>query len=102
MADAAFSRSADHPDVRDQRQVLRLHAVVGRDCTLQPADRRAHTLPMELPALTTTVTTPRIYALGTATTGLSFAVIALSAHRYHDDPRPSVAARLGRRSGVTR
>jgi len=33
---------------------------------------------MELQALTTTVTTPEIYALGTATTGVSFAVIALS------------------------
>lgn len=37
-----------------------------------------NTLPMELQALTTTVTTPEIYALGTATTGVSFAVIALS------------------------
>jgi putative spermidine/putrescine transport system permease protein len=36
------------------------------------------TLPMELQALTTTVTTPEIYALGTATTGVSFAVIALA------------------------
>ena len=35
-----------------------------------------NTLPMELQALTTTVTTPEIYALGTATTGVSFAVIA--------------------------
>ena len=37
-----------------------------------------NTLPMELQALTTTVTTPEIYALGTATTGVSFAVIALA------------------------
>ena len=37
-----------------------------------------NTLPMELQALTTTVTTPEIYALGTATTGVSFAVIVLA------------------------
>jgi putative spermidine/putrescine transport system permease protein len=37
-----------------------------------------NTLPMELQALTTTVTTPDIYALGTATTGVSFLVIALA------------------------
>jgi putative spermidine/putrescine transport system permease protein len=36
-----------------------------------------NTLPMELQGLTTTVTTPEIYALGTATTGVSFAVIAM-------------------------
>ena len=34
-----------------------------------------NTLPMELRGLTTTVTTPAIYALGTVTTGISFAVI---------------------------
>jgi len=37
-----------------------------------------NTLPMELQALTTTVTTPDIYALGTATTGVSFLVIAVA------------------------
>ena len=37
-----------------------------------------NTLPMELQALTTTVTTPEIYALGTATTGVSFVVIAVA------------------------
>jgi putative spermidine/putrescine transport system permease protein len=37
-----------------------------------------NTLPMELQALTTTVTTPEIYALGTATTGVSFGVIAVA------------------------
>jgi putative spermidine/putrescine transport system permease protein len=37
-----------------------------------------NTLPMELQALTTTVTTPEIYALGTATTGVSFVVIAIA------------------------
>ena len=35
-----------------------------------------NTLPLELQALTTTVTTPEIYALGTMTTGVSFVVIA--------------------------
>ncbi len=34
-----------------------------------------NTLPMELRALTTTVTTPEIYALGTVTTGISLALI---------------------------
>ena len=37
-----------------------------------------NTLPLQLQALTTTVTTPMIYALGTTTTGVSFVVIALS------------------------
>ena len=37
-----------------------------------------NTLPMELQALTTTVTTPDIYALGTSTTAVSFAVIAIA------------------------
>ena len=34
-----------------------------------------NTLPLELQGLTTTVTTPEIYALGTLTTGVSFVVI---------------------------
>ena len=34
-----------------------------------------NTLPLELQGLTTTVTTPEIYALGTLTTGVSFAII---------------------------
>ena len=38
----------------------------------------SNTLPLQLKALTTTVTTPEIYALGTATTGVSFVVIALA------------------------
>jgi putative spermidine/putrescine transport system permease protein len=37
-----------------------------------------NTLPMELQALTTTVTTPDIYALGTSTSAVSFGVIALA------------------------
>ena len=37
-----------------------------------------NTLPMELQALTTTVTTPDIYALGTSTTAVSFGVIGLA------------------------
>ncbi len=36
------------------------------------------TLPLTLQALTTTVTTPQIYALGTTTTAVSFGVIALA------------------------
>lgn len=37
-----------------------------------------NTLPLELQGLTTTVTTPEIYALGTLTTGVSLLVIALA------------------------
>jgi putative spermidine/putrescine transport system permease protein len=37
-----------------------------------------NTLPLELQGLTTTVTTPVIYALGTVTTAISFAVMGLS------------------------
>jgi putative spermidine/putrescine transport system permease protein len=38
----------------------------------------SNTLPIELRALTTTVTTPAIYALGTATTAISFLVIGIA------------------------
>jgi len=64
---------ADHPAAGDRpSDFLRLHAVLGRDCTLVAGDRgRSTTLPLELQGLTTTVTTPEIYALGTMTTGLS-------------------------------
>ncbi len=37
-----------------------------------------NTLPLELQALTTTVTTPEIHALGTVTTGVSFVVIGVA------------------------
>ena len=37
-----------------------------------------NTLPLELEGLTTTVTNPEIYALGTITTGVSFLVIGLA------------------------
>ena len=37
-----------------------------------------NTLPLELQGLTTTVTTPVIYALGTVTTVISFAVMGLT------------------------
>ena len=37
-----------------------------------------NTLPLELQGLTTTVTTPEIYALGTVTTGVSFIVIGVA------------------------
>lgn len=37
-----------------------------------------NTLPLELQALTSTVTTPEIYALGTVTTGVSFIVIGIA------------------------
>jgi putative spermidine/putrescine transport system permease protein len=48
-----------------------------------------NTLPLELQGLTTTVTTPSIYALGTLTTAISLLVIALAL---------GTAAWLGRRS----
>ena len=48
-----------------------------------------NTLPLELQGLTTTVTTPAIYALGTVTTGISLLVIALAL---------GVAAWMGRRA----
>ena len=48
-----------------------------------------NTLPLELQGLTTTVTTPAIYALGTVTTVVSLLVIALAL---------AAAAWLGRRS----
>jgi len=37
-----------------------------------------NTLPLELTGLTTTITNPEIYALGTVTTGVSFLMIAMS------------------------
>ncbi|HOY36925.1 MAG TPA: ABC transporter permease subunit, partial [Piscinibacter sp.] len=48
-----------------------------------------NTLPLELQGLTTTVTTPAIYALGTVTTLISLVVIALAL---------GAAAWLGRRN----
>ena len=60
-----------------------------------------NTLPMELQALTTTVTTPEIYALGTATTGRLLRRHRPRAARHHDDPRPPGSTRLRRRPGVT-
>ena len=60
-----------------------------------------NTLPMELQALTTTVTTPEIYALGTATTGVSFGVIALALLAITLDSRAPSSTRLRRRPGVT-
>ena len=41
-----------------------------------------NTLPLELSGLTTTVTDPTIYALGTLTTGISFTVIGLAVTFY--------------------
>ena len=46
-----------------------------------------NTLPLELEGLTTTVTNPQIYALGTVTTGVSFVVIFGTAR-----PHPGAAA----------
>lgn len=52
-----------------------------------------NTLPLELQGLTTTVTTPSIYALGTVTTVVSFIVMALAV---------TLARLLGRRTGSGR
>ncbi|GJD32174.1 Inner membrane ABC transporter permease protein YdcV [Methylobacterium adhaesivum] len=56
-----------------------------------------NTLPLELQGLTTTVTTPEIYALGTLTTGMSLAVIAtaLGASLYLQRRRARTGLRLG-------
>ena len=42
----------------------------------------ANTLPLELQGLTTTATTPEIYALGSLTTGVSALVIAVAFAAY--------------------
>ncbi len=52
-----------------------------------------NTLPLEIYGMTTNVTTPVLYALGTVTTGFSFAVIALAFAAY------SIAARRRARAG---
>ena len=52
-----------------------------------------NTLPLELRGLTTTVTDPTIYALGTLTTGISFAVIGLALLLYFVLRRRTVARR---------
>ena len=49
---------------------------VARSSQAMGSDR--NTLPLELTGLTTTITNPEIYALGTLTTGVSFLVIGLS------------------------
>ncbi|KQP41197.1 ABC transporter permease [Methylobacterium sp. Leaf104] len=56
-----------------------------------------NTLPLELQGLTTTVTTPEIYALGTLTTGMSLAVIglALGASLYLQLRKAKAGLRLG-------
>ncbi|GJD73824.1 ABC transporter permease [Methylobacterium goesingense] len=56
-----------------------------------------NTLPLELQGLTTTVTTPEIYALGTLTTGLSLAVIglALGTSLYLQKRKAKAGLRLG-------
>ena len=56
-----------------------------------------NTLPLELQGLTTTVTTPEIYALGTLTTGMSLAVIAtaLAASLYLQRRKARRGMRLG-------
>lgn len=56
-----------------------------------------NTLPLELQGLTTTVTTPEIYALGTLTTGMSLAVIglALGTSLYLQRRKAKAGLRLG-------
>ncbi len=59
----------------------------------------ANTLPIELQALTTTVTTPAIYALGTTTTAISFLVIGMALAVIFIGAAPPPAARFGCRPG---
>jgi putative spermidine/putrescine transport system permease protein len=54
-----------------------------------------NTLPLELQGLTSTVTTPEIYALGTITTGVSVLVIALSFLGVYIARRRAAARLLG-------
>jgi putative spermidine/putrescine transport system permease protein len=57
-----------------------------------------NTLPLELEGLTTTVTNPEIYALGTVTTGVSFVVIFLALgliRALRGDPSLSASASSG-------
>jgi putative spermidine/putrescine transport system permease protein len=54
-----------------------------------------NTLPLELTGLTTTVTNPEIYALGTVTTGVSFAVIVVSLLLIHALRRRQARAQDG-------
>ena len=53
-----------------------------------------NTLPLELRGLTTTVTDPTIYALGTLTTGISFAVIGMALMLYFVLRRRTAKRRL--------
>src|SRR5262245_6076136 len=54
-----------------------------------------NTLPLELTGLTTTVTNPEIYALGTVTTGVSLAVILVSLLMIRGLQRSQTRRRLG-------
>ena len=58
-----------------------------------------NTLPLEIYGMTTNVTTPVLYALGTVTTGVSFLVIAHRAGLLHPGPPPPPAPRQRRRQG---
>ena len=67
---------------RGRHRPVRLHAVLGRDRALhRRPSATVNTLPLELQGLTTTVTTPEIYALGTVTTGVSLRAYRPSAAR---------------------
>ena len=61
----------------DRRRPLRLHPLLRRVPALHADHRRQNTLPIEIYAMTTNVTSPALYALGTLTTAFSFAIIAL-------------------------
>ena len=66
---------------RSSRRAWSASALFGFTLSLDEVARSSqaigdrNTLPLELEGLTTTVTTPQIYALGTVTTGVSFVVI---------------------------
>src|SRR5207249_1315361 len=78
LADA-LERGASHSPARDHRGgAVRVHALVRRvPLTLIPIGSR-NTLPLEIWAMTTNVTSPALYALGTLTTAISFVAIAIA------------------------
>ena len=79
VADLPHVVIPDHAAEPDRRRPVRLHALLRR---VRPhADDTSgtfNTLPLEIYGMTTNVTTPVLYALGTVTTGVSFLVIALA------------------------
>ena len=68
LADLPPCRAADHPAEPDRRRPVRLHAVLRRVRAHSIPSGTFNTLPLEIYGMTTNVTTPVLYALGTVTT----------------------------------